>query len=155
MTLPGTAGAVNVNSGSFRIVGVSLDANGKTGPQSLTATLNVGVNNYVLATTSPTVINNIGPGISTFAIGSRCGQPNQGTATIRTNSSGTSVPDPTGSFILTEGCAGCWRTRIQSGNSETGPTAGSGSQIRLTFNNIPAGVTLNLAVNTAAGLAVT
>jgi len=49
---------------------------------------------------------------------------------------------------LTEGCSSCWRTRTQNSNNGGGPLAVDNStQIRLTFNNVPAGVTLSLALN--------
>jgi len=155
--LPATAPTdVNTNSGSFRIVGVRIDANGKTGAQTISASLNGGANNYLLATSTGTIINNLSPGIASMAIGTAPGnttigafggginstQP-PGAATIFTN---RSVPRSVGSFIITEGCASCWRTAAQSGNS--GSALANGANIRLTFNNLPAGVTLNLAPST-------
>src|SRR5438034_4211655 len=161
VTLPNSAGgltggstATNSSSGVFRIVGVRIDANGKSGAQTFSASLNNSANNYLLSTTSGTVINNIGPGLAGApAIGLAPGNTSipticggslpAGTATIFTN---RNVPRACGAFILTEGFASAWRTAIQSGNSSTGPTPGpnAGTQIRLTFNNVPAGVTLTL-----------
>ncbi len=168
MTLPNSAGgltggstATNSSSGVFRIVGVRIDANGKSGAQTFSASLNNSANNYLLSTTSGTVINNIGPGLAGApAIGlapggtaiTGCspvpsgGNPPAGTATIFTN---RNVPRTCGAFTLTEGFASAWRSQLQSGNSSTGPSAGpnAGSQIKLTFNNVPAGVTLTLTSN--------
>jgi len=161
VTLPNACGApsgvctaTNTSSGVFRIVGVRIDANGKSGAQTFSASLNNSANNYLLSTTSGTVINNIGPGLAgAAAIGLAPGNTTipgicggtlpAGTATIFTN---RNVPRACGAFILTEGFASAWRTAIQSGNSSTGPTPGpnAGTQIRLTFNNVPAGVTLAL-----------
>src|SRR5436309_7772305 len=161
VTLPNSAGgltggstATNSSSGVFRIVGVRIDANGKSGAQTFSASLNNSANNYLLSTTSGTVINNIGPGLAgAAAIGLAPGNTTipgicggtlpAGTATIFTN---RNVPRACGAFILTEGFASAWRTAVQSGNSSTGPTPGpnAGTQIRLTFNNVPAGVTLAL-----------
>jgi len=143
IVLPGTAaGDTNSLSGSFRLVGVRLDANGLSGAQSVTPSLDSGANNYLLTTSSATVINAIGTGIGNFAIGSRAGVTSSGTATIFTN---RTVPDTTGSMILAEGFASAFRTSTQSSNSNLGVQ--NGTQIRLTFSNIPAGVTLVLSLN--------
>ena len=153
-TLSGGSPTINSNSGVFRIVGVRIDANGKTGAQTIAASLSNSANNYIISTTSATVINNIGPGLAgapaiALAPGNTTipcasapsGSVASGTATIFTN---RNVARACGAFTLTEGFASAWRSQTQSGNSSTGPTKGSGSQIKLTFNNIPAGVTLTL-----------
>jgi hypothetical protein len=144
--LPGTTGGgVNSQSGSFRLVGVRIDANGKTGPQSVTASLDSSANNYILTTPGPlTVISALGAGIGAMDIGATGGNISLSSATIFTN---RSVPDATGSFILTEGFASAWRTATQSSNS--GSAVSNGSNIRLTFSGIPAGVTLTLSVVTS------
>jgi hypothetical protein len=137
----------NTQSGTFRLVGVRIDANGKTGAQTVSATLSSGANNYFIATPSATVINAIGPGISNTAIGARSGNTSLGTATIFTN---RRVPDPFGSMIIAEGFAGAWRTSQQSCNCTISAGVQNGTQIRLTFNSVPAGVTLALAANLPA-----
>jgi hypothetical protein len=143
--LPGTTSSPNTLSGSFRLVGVRIDANGKTGAQSITASLDSSANNYILQTPGPlNVINALGPGIGTMAIGARGGNTSNASATIFTN---RTVPDPTGSLTLTEGIAAGWRNTLQSGNS--GTATPNGSNIRLTFNGVPAGVTITLAAITA------
>jgi hypothetical protein len=143
--LPGlTQGGVNSQSGSFRVVGVRIDANGKTGAQSITASLDSSANNYILTTPGPiTVISTLGPGIGSMAIGSGGGQTNNASATIFTN---RTLPDATGSIVINEGIASAWRTATQSSNSGTAVT--NGTQIRLTFSGVPAGVTLTLAAVT-------
>ena len=138
---PGLSGG-NTQSGSFRLVGVRIDANGKSGAQTATASLDSSANNYILTTTSVTVINAISNGIGTVAIGARAGNTNNGTATIFTN---RTIPDNLASLIITEGFAGSFRTATQSSNS--GVAVPNGSQIRLTFNNVPTGVTLALTAN--------
>jgi len=147
ITLPGFDTAANSLSGSFTLVGVRIDANGKTGAQTATASLNSSANNYVLTTPSITVINALSPGIANFAIGARSSNSTLGAATIFTN---RTVPDPTGSLILAEGFAGAFRTSAQLSNFGGGPVKNS-TQIRLTFNGIPAGVTLSLDIKTRSG----
>jgi hypothetical protein len=137
---PGPAG--NTQSGSFRLVGVRIDANGKSGAQTATASLDSSANNYILTTTSVTVINSVGNGIGSMALGARAGNTSAGTATIFTN---RTIPDAAASFIITEGFASAFRTNTQSSNS--GVAVPNGTQIRLTFNGVPTGVTLALTVS--------
>jgi hypothetical protein len=154
--LPGTTGgATNSSSGSFRLVGVRINANGLSGAQTVTASLNNSVNNYLIGSPSTgTIINTLNPGLSASSpaiglapgnttVGGVAGNPAAGPGTILTN--GT-VARTTGAFILTEGCSSCWRSGAQ--NSNSGTPVDNATQIRLTFNNVPAGVTLNLALNT-------
>lgn len=143
ISLPGVPGGNN-QSGSFRLVGVRIDANGKSGAQTASASLNSSANNYILTTTSVTVINNIGPGIGSMAVGARSinATNNNGTATIFTN---RNIPDANASFVITEGISSAFRTATQSSNS--GAAVANGSQIRLTFNGVPSGVTLTLTAN--------
>src|SRR5207253_1704979 len=145
------ANASNTSSGSFRLIGVRIDANGLTGAQSVTSSLNNFDQNYLLGSPSGgTVINSLNPGIATLAIGLAPGNttiggvpgnPAAGTATIFTN---RNVARSQGSFILTEGCASCWRSKTQDGNNGASNGDLNSSQIRLTFNNVPAGVTITL-----------
>jgi hypothetical protein len=53
--LPGFA-TTNTDSGSFRVVGARIDANGLSGAQNVTAALDSGANNYQLLTTSSQII---------------------------------------------------------------------------------------------------
>lgn len=149
------ASASNSSSGSFRVVGARFNANGLTGAQTVTASLNTQVNNYLLGSPSTgTVINSLNPGISSLAVGLApgnstiagvSGNPPAGTATIFTN---RNIARSIGAFILTEGCASCWRTATQNGNA--GVAVDNSTQIRLTFNNVPAGVTLTLSTSTGS-----
>jgi hypothetical protein len=144
--LPGTGAFSNTASGSFRIIGVRIDANGKTGAQAATASLSDAAANYLLTTSSVTVISDIANGIGNLAIGARPGsEPSLGTASIFTN---RTSPDQRASFVLTEGFASAFRSRTElsnSGSALADATANSTS-IRLTFNNVPTGVTLNLSL---------
>ena len=148
--LPGFSSTIaNTQSGSFRLVGVRIDANGKTGAQSVSAALADNTANYLLTTTSATVINALSPGIASMQIGSRSGQPNLGTATIFTN---RTVPDGQASFTITEGFATALRSLTHESNSGVAlvnPPYNS-TRIRLTFANIPTGVTLTLSMNFAS-----
>ncbi len=148
--------ASNNSSGSFRLVGVRINANGLTGAQTVSASLNTQVNNYLTGSPSTgTIINTLNNGIATLAIGLAPGNttiggnpanPTAGTATIFTN---RNVARSIGSFILTEGCSSCWRTATQNGNA--GAAIDNSSQMRLTFNNVPAGVTLSLPATVNIG----
>jgi hypothetical protein len=138
IALPAFPGG-NSLSGSFRLVGVRIDANGKSGAQTASVSLDSSANNYILTTTSVTVINAIGNGIGSMALGSRGGATNQGTATIFTN---RSIPDSLASILITEGFGSAFRTATQSSNS--GTAVSNGTNIRLTFNGVPNGVTIAL-----------
>jgi hypothetical protein len=145
ITLPGlTSGTSNSQSGTFRLVGVRIDANGRSGAQTVSAALNETTNNYILSTPGPlTVIEDLDAGIGSIATGSIGGNTNFSTSTIFTN---RSVPDTKGSFVVTEGFGDAWRTAAESSNSATATP--NGTNIRLTFAGIPAGVTLTLSAVT-------
>jgi len=158
--LPSTGGATNSSSGSFRLVGVRILAAGLTGAQTVSASLNTSVNNYLLGSPSTgTVINSLNPGIASMAVGLAPGnttiQTNPtfgaGTATVFTN---RNIARSAGAFILTEGCSSCWRTKSQNGNNGA-VLVDNSTQIRLTFNNVPAGVTLTLPTTIQVGTAST
>lgn len=148
------ANGANTSSGSFKLVGVRFNGNGLTGAQTVSASLNNSVNNYLIGSpSSGTVVNTLNAGISSMTVGLAPGNstiggvttnPGAGTATIFTN---RNIARSIGAFILQEGCASCWRTATQNGNSGGSVTVGQGSQIRLTFNNVPAGVTLTLGTS--------
>src|SRR5439155_13056594 len=57
--LPAVPAPLNATGGTFRLVGVRIDANGKSGAQTVTASLDSSANNYILTTSSVTVINGI------------------------------------------------------------------------------------------------
>lgn len=151
------AATINSQGGLFRLVGVRIDANGKTGAQTMTASLSNVTNNYLLATTgAQNVISNIvANGVST-SLGTRTGSTtsaaNSGAASIFTNRTAAKAQ---GSFLLTEGCSNCWRTNTQNSNSTGGLTNGQDTQIRLTFTGMPTGVTLSLAIQTSSTITAT
>jgi len=142
-----------LTSGSFRLVGVRIDANGLTAPVSATLSLGSSSNNYILSTTSVPVINAFGPGIGSMAIGARSGQTNSGSASIFTNAVAN---DAEGSLLITEGFASAWRTEGHPGSATAaGRTVSNSTQIRLTFSGLADGQTLALVANPSSGTAVT
>lgn len=153
--LGGTSMATNSSSGSFRVIGVRIDATGLTAPLSATASLSNTANNYLLTTTSMTTITAFGAGLGTFSQTSISGTTDNGTATIFTNGV---IGDANASLVINEGYVSAWRTTTQESNSGSELTgAGTGSQVLLTFTGIPAGVTLTLSnpANTnASGVAI-
>jgi hypothetical protein len=141
----------NTQSGSFRIIGVHVDMNGKTAPLTVSASLNSQAQGYFTPTETPTIVTAGGAGITGLAIGAKTSPtqdttlannatPSDGTATVFTN---RTVSDNLASFVIVEGNAAALRTATQSSASGT-PVLNS-TQIRLTFNNVPANVTLTLA----------
>ena len=140
--LTGFGAAANALSGSMRLVGVRIDAVGLTAPVVVTASLGNTANNYLLSTSSLTVITALSPGLS-MSQASVSGTTDNGTATVFTNGI---VGDAIASILITEGFASGWRTTTQESNSGTALVAPStGSQILLTFTGIPDNVTLTLA----------
>jgi len=136
ITLPGQS-VTTGNSGSFRLVGVRVDANGLTAPATVTYSLSSQANGYILSSASGTVINAFGPGIASVTT------PNTGS--IFTN---RTVPDNSATIRIVEGFASAWRPNKFPGTAtETGRTTVNPYEIRLTFSGIPAGVTLSLAVS--------
>jgi hypothetical protein len=156
LEIPLPKAAANSASGSFTVSGTRIDANGLTGAQTVTASVNDSTTGYLIGSpNSGTIISSFGPGIAASGlavglapgnttIGGVTGNPGAGTATIFTNGS---ISRSLGSFIITEGCAACWRTATQESQNVASAEMNS-SQIRLTFNNVPNGVTLNLTINT-------
>jgi len=134
-----TVGDPLTGTGTFRLVGVRNDVNGQTAPLNASLSLSSSSNNYILSTTSVPVINALGAGIGSLAIGVRTGA-NPGTATLLTTGSAI---DPTASLIITEGFAAAFRTNVQSSTQSLGPVV-NGTQIRLTFAGVPTGVTVTL-----------
>jgi hypothetical protein len=150
INLPGlnnTPGA----SGSLRLLGVRIDANGKTAPLTVSGALQSSANNYFPPTETPTLISALGAGITGLAVGAKTSPttdpvvannavPSDGTATIFTN---RTVSDTLAFFIIVEGNQQALRTATQSSSSTTPVT--NGTNIRLTFNNVPANLTITLA----------
>jgi hypothetical protein len=162
ITLPGTVGLglpgnSNTLSGSFRLIGVRVDAAGKTAPLTVTASLSSSANNYINAATPQTLISALGDGIATFSQSAAAGAPNNGTALIFSNqttafcSNVVSAPnysssctnDTTATFSLTEGFASAWRSALQS--SVAGTALANGSNILLTIAGLPSGISATLS----------
>jgi len=172
VTLPGgfTAGTGTFTSGTFRLLGVRLDANGLTAPAQVSASLTNSANNYQLGSPSTvTVINALSAGMTAPAIGTR----SSGTASIGNGVvvfSNRTVPSFTGtavngvSFILSEGFESAWRNKNQEstfgGVSPSSPAVipsgiTNGTSIRLTFTGLQTGMTLNLSPVNGGALSVT
>jgi len=139
----------NAASGSFRLLGVRIDMNGATAPVTETPSLSSAANNYLLTSLSPlAVVSATGASIASVSVGARTGSPSstsQGTAAILTN---RSVAKGTGSFVVSAGFAGAWRTATQNLTNSTGiVTTVNSSRILLTFSNVPSGVTITLSAN--------
>lgn len=141
VNLPGFP-AGNNSSGSFRLLGVRNDVNGKTAPLSVTASLSSSANNYIPPSnpTQPT-ISALGTwGTPTQSATS--GQTNNGTILMFTNQSGGTYADALATARLDEGFASAWRTATQV--STNGTTLPNGTNIRMTINGLPSGVTVSV-----------
>jgi len=145
VVLPGGANfnTASGTTGQFRLFGVRFDANNKSGAQTGSVTLTDQSGYTLTSTPTLTYTNGFGAGIGSMAVGSSGTNQNLGTAAIFTN---RVVSRSQGSLIITEGFASAWRTRTQNASTLSRVTANS-TQIRLTFNNLPAGVTLGVAVS--------
>ena len=100
---------------SFRLNGVRLDVNGLTASVAVAGSLSSSANNYLMGTSTATVISSLSPGIASMAIGGNAGNTNQGTATVFTNKN---VVDSSASFVITEGFPSAWRSAAQNSNSK-------------------------------------
>jgi len=148
LTLPPSAN--NVSSGTFRLVGVRIEANGKTAPLTASANLGSSSNNYILQTTSVPIISSLGAGIGSMSIGANGTNANEGTALLFTNQTTNQAADAKASVLITEGFASAWRTPAQT--STAGSSTGtSGNMIRLTVTGIPAGMSAQLQILGAGG----
>ncbi len=146
ISLPRPAGNFdNTSSGSFRVVGVRIDATGLTAPVAVTASLGSTANNYLLSTSSATVITNLVSGIASMAIGAESGGISSGTATIFTNNV---IGDGGATMLITEGHAQAWRTAAQSSTDGSGTT--QGTNIILTCSNIPDGLNIPIKVDNSS-----
>jgi hypothetical protein len=127
-------------------VGVRIDANGKTAPLTASASLSSSANNYILSTTSVSLINALGAGIGSFVQGvTPSGQTNTGSFLVFTNQTGATAADSTASLVITEGFASAWRNATQE--STSGVALANGTDIRLTFTGIPSGMTITITPN--------
>jgi hypothetical protein len=134
-------GANNALSGSFRLVGVRIDVNGKTAPLTVTASLSSSANNYI-PPSQPTVntINALGPGIASITQSGISGQNNSGAFLVFTNQTGSTPAKGSATIVIAEGFASAWRTSTQSSTNNT--VLPNGTDIRLTFSGVPRGMAI-------------
>jgi hypothetical protein len=176
INLPCSAGTTDA-SGTLILTGVRIDASGLTSPvtasdsiQNVTslsaATTGPGCPSTGVSSTTPIVATNVilntptiesittlSPGIGGVAVGSSTatGAPaGSGTVSIFTN---RTAADQVGSFVVTEGHRTAWFDATQF----AGATMNNDAAVRLTFDGIPAGVTLNItaSIPTSTGATVT
>ena len=149
IALPNCKGACNtpagggpMASGSFRLIGVRLDVNGKTAPITVSATLGNTANGYINSSTPQNVITALGAGVGGLALGTA------GTATAFTNGA---VTDPTASVVISEGFASAWRANQWPGvTTNTGTTINNAYSMRITVSGIPTNMTLSATTSPAA-----
>jgi len=150
ITLPGFGTSPNTLSGTFRLVGVRIDVNGKTAPLTATASLGSSANNYLMtATNTVTLISALGPGIASLTQSALPNLTNQGAALMFTNQTNATFADNKATVVIGEGFASAWRTDTQV--SVTGAPVGLGTLIRLTINGLPSGVTAVITAPPAVG----
>jgi len=149
INLPGFGTTPNSQSGTFRVLGVRIDANGLTAPLTVAASISSSANNYISPTTpTATIVSSLGAGIGSFTQSAPSGGTNNGTFLIFTNQTGTNYAHGTATLTLTEGFASAWRTPTDS--TVTGVATGNGTQMRLTVNGIPSGVTVAVTTDSSA-----
>ena len=157
ITLPGTRGlggpGVDVPatvSGSFRLVGARIDVNGLTAPVTAAFSLNSTANNYILSTTSGTVINGLAAGVTAPVIGTR-------TSTTASVGSGITVftnrnlGGNGASITVTEGFASAFRTPAQLTTDPATRATANSTQLRLTFTGLQTGMTLSVNTPNSTG----
>jgi hypothetical protein len=150
LTLPGSSN--NTGSGTFRVVGIRIDVNGKTAPLNATASLGSSSNNYILQTTTIPLITALGPGLGAVTVGSNGTNPNLGTALMFTNQTGGTPADATAAIVIAEGFASAWRTNTQINTQGLNLGSTNGTLVRLTVNGLPAGVTATLSLPGSGGV---
>jgi hypothetical protein len=133
-------------SGSFRVVGVRVDVNGKSAPMTVTTSLSSSANNYI-PPAQPTVntINALGPGVGSMNQGSVGSQTNNGTFLVFTNQTGSTPAKGTATLAIAEGFASAWRANTDGVTQESSNSTllQNGTDIRLTFNGVPRGMTVS------------
>lgn len=150
IALPG--GTIDTSAGTtgtFKLLGVRFDANGKTAPVTGTVAV-TDASTYALQTSTLTYVNALSDAIGTVAIGALTGSTSQGTATVFTNRTTT---HPTGSLVINENYAFGFRTALQESTNLT--PENNSTRIRLTFNNLPTGVSLDLTTRNPSGVVAT
>jgi hypothetical protein len=149
ITLPGFGTTPNTNSGTFRLVGVRLDVNGKTAPLTATGALSSSSNNYILSASTVTLISSVGAGIGSLTQSALTGNTNNGAALMFTNQTTGVFADSKASVVLAEGFASAWRTNTQV--SVTGAPIGLGTTVRLTVSGLPNGITATITAISPQG----
>lgn len=142
--------ATTSTSGSFRLTGVRIDANGKTGPLTLTTSLLSSANNYIGATQTPTLITSFGPGLTLTAGAAAGATP----STILLFTNNTTPIQNVATVVLTEGFASAWRTPAQT-SVNGGVNPPSGNNIAVTLTGVPAGLTPSLSLGTGSSSSLT
>lgn len=135
--------AANTLSGSFRLVGTRINANGLTAPLSAMASLSSTANNFFLNTPTFPLISALGPGIASVTQGAVTGRSDLTTIQIFTN---RTVTDDEASAVITEGFPFAWRSDAQNEIDAPGAADVVASQIRITVSGIPEGATLSYSV---------
>jgi len=150
----GSTCSASTPSGSFRLIGVRVDVNGKTAPMTVVASLNNSGNNYILTTNSGNTISALTAPLAPVSAATT-------TATVFTN--GTIVGAGTASVKLTEGFTSAWRGAGGPNGTGSGGNAVASNtstpntdQILLTVAGLSTGQSLTLTGATlSTGLAVT
>jgi hypothetical protein len=145
-------GALNSNSsGSFRVIGVRIDPTGLTAPVLGSVTLSAASNGYIAPSPNTfTTITALPAGIANVTQGAYSGATNYGTGLILTNGN---IAASTASIYITEGCAFCWRSAADEVVNPGGAVP-NGTQIRVTVNGIPAGITVGVSLIKSSTLTV-
>jgi hypothetical protein len=150
VTIALPSAVANNSSGSMSVVGVRLDGtelDPADAPFEVTAALNNAAGGYQIADGTATIIEALGPGIGSMAVGARSQQTSLGTFVIFTN---RTEPDDDATFVIREVSNSAFRSATQQ---STGGTVGTdGTQIRLTFAGVPSGITLNLTDSETSGM---
>jgi len=119
-----------------------------TAPVAAAFSLSNTANNYILSTTTATVVNALGAGSTAPVIGTRTSS----TASVGsgiTVFSNRNLGAPGVSFVVTEGFASAWRTTTQLTTNATSTT--NATQLRLTFTGLQSGMTLVVATPNTTG----
>jgi len=130
----------NTQSGSFRILGLRINANGLTAPANGSASLSNSANNFFLGTASYPLINALGPGIASLQLGSVPGGTDMNVIQIFTN---RNVTNGTASVVIREGFPGAWRSDAQNEIDVPGAAGVGPMQIRLTIEGLLDGVPIS------------
>jgi hypothetical protein len=145
---PACGNGNNNQSGSFRLVGVRIDANGKTAPLNVTASLSSSANNYIApGNSSLPIINSLGPGIASMTQSAVTGS-NDGAFLVFSNQASGNFADSLATMVIQEGFAAAWRTPTQASTSTT--PLPNGTNIRLTFNGLPSGFSITITTRSSS-----